>query len=188
MAQKNYYELFKLYPPLDMAQLQETYKGLIFECHPDRNPGREDWAIERTMEVVEAFNVLSDPVKRDLYTFQIRNSVRREPGEMVGLKKGFLSFGKPKEQLDAEEAFQRGLKHFEDKDHWNQAQHEWLNAVKLVPGFVNAHYNLGILCGYQGNFKDACACFERVVKLTPEDYETKKVLSMAMGYFYGKKA
>jgi curved DNA-binding protein CbpA len=188
MAIKNYYEIFKLYPPLDIAQLQDAYKRLIFEFHPDRNQERQDWAIERTMEIVEAFNVLSDPIKRDLYTFQIRNDVRREPGEMFGVKKGLLSFGKTKEQVAAEEAFQRGLEHFADKDHWNQAQHEWLAAVKQVPGFANAHYNLGILCGYQGAFKDACVCFERVIKVSPMDSDAKKVLSMAMGYVYGKKA
>jgi len=187
MPPKNYYELFKLYPPVDLAHLQEAYKRLIFEFHPDRNPDREDWAIDRTMEVVEAFNVLSDPIKRDLYTFQIRNDVRRETGEMVGIKKGLLSFGKTKEQISAEEAFQKGLGFFSDKDLWNQAQHEWLTAVKLVPGFANAHFNLGILCGYQGNFKDACVCLERVVKINPADGEAKKVLSMAMGYVYGKK-
>ncbi len=188
MAQKNYYELFQLYPPLDPIQLQDAYRRLIFEFHPDRNPERLDWAIERTMEVVEAYNVLCDPEKRDLYTFQIRNDVRKEPGNMVGMKKGILSFGKSKEEISAEEAFRRGLAHFQDKDNWNQAQHEWLSAVKLVPGFVNAHFNLGILCGYQGNFKDACPCFERVVKLNPTDSDAKKVLSMAMGYLYGRKA
>jgi len=188
MALKNYYELFKLYPPVDPVQLQDAYKRLIFEFHPDRNPERQDWAIDRTMEIVEGYNVLSDPARRDLYTFQIRNDVRHEPGAMVGVKKGILSFGKSKEESAAEEAFKKGLEHFSDKDLWNQAQHEWLSAVKWVPGFINAHYNLGILCGYQGNFKDACACFERVIKLNPGDFETKKVLSTAMGYVYGKKA
>ena len=189
MALKNYYEIFQLFPPVEPRQLQDAYKRLIFEFHPDRNPGREEWAIERTMEIVEAYNVLSDPIKRDLYTFRVRNQVRQEPGEMFGLKKGFLSFGKSKEETAAEEAFQRGLKYFfEEKDHWNQAQHEWLSALKIVPGFANAHYNLGILCGYQGNFKDACACFERVIKLNSGDIEAKKVLSMAIGYVYGKKA
>ena len=76
---------------------------------------------------------------------------------------------------------------FDNKDDWSQAQHEWLLAVKIVPGFVNAHFNLGILLGSQGHFKDAVACFERVVKHNPADYEAKKVLSMAMSYVYGKK-
>lgn len=187
MNKKNYYEIFKLYPPIDIFQLQETYKQLIFENHPDRNPGRQEWAIERTMEIVEAYTVLCDPAKRELYNFQIRNDVRREPGEMFGLKKGLLKVMKSSEEVKAEEHFMKGLKYFEDKDNWSQAQHEWVSAVKLVPGFVNAHFNLGYLYGYQGNFKDANVCFERAIRYNPADFDAKKALSSVMSYVYGKK-
>ena len=186
-AKKNYYEIFKLYPPIDMSHLQDTYKQLIFEFHPDRNPTRQDWAIEKTMEIVEAYNVLCDPEKREIYNFQVRNDIRREVGEMVGVKKGFLKVMKSKEETDAEERFQKGNAFFEDRDTWNQAQHEWVAGVKLIPGFVNAHFNLGVLFGYQGNFKDAISCFERAVKYNAGDFEAKKTLSTAMGYVYGKK-
>lgn len=185
-SKKNYYEIFKLYPPVDLSQLQDAYKQLIFENHPDRNPQRQEWAIEKTMEIVEAYNVLIDPEKREVYNFQVRNDIRRESGEMVGVKRGLLKM-KTKEEGEAEERFQKGVAFFEDRDNWNQAQHEWVSAIRLVPGFSNAHFNLGVLYGYQGNFKDAISCFERVVKYSPNDYEAKKTLSTAMGYVYGKK-
>ena len=187
MPRKNYYEIFKIYPPIDLNQLQDTYKQLIFEHHPDRNPTRQEWAIEKTMEIVEAYNVLADPEKRDTYNFQVRTDIRRETGEMFGIKRGLLKIMKTKEESEAEEHFQKGITLFEDKENWNQAQHEWVTCVKLVPGFVNAHYNLGVLYGYQGNFKDAVACFERAIKYNPAEYEAKKTLSLAMGYVYGKK-
>ena len=187
VSKKNYYEIFKLYPPIDMNQLQDTYKQLIFENHPDRNPHRQDWAIDKTMEIVEAYNVLCDPEKREIYNFQVRNDIRREAGELVGVKRGLLKVMKSKEEIDAEDRFQKGVGFFEDRENWNQAQHEWVAALKLVPGFVNAHYNLGVLYGFQGNFKDAISCFERVVKYNPGDYEAKKILSTAMGYVYGRK-
>ena len=187
MAKKNYYEIFKLYPPISPEQLQDAYKQLIFEHHPDRNPTQQDWAIEKTMEIVEAYSVLSDPEKREIYNFQVRNDIRRELGELVGVKKGLLKMMKSKEETEAEEHFKKGNAFFEERDNWNQAQHEWVTAIKLIPGFANAHYNLGILYGYQGNFKDAVTCFERVVKFNPNDYEVKKTLSTAMGYVYGKK-
>jgi DnaJ-class molecular chaperone len=187
MPPKNYYEIFKLYPPIDLSQLQDSYKQLIFEYHPDRNPDKPDWAIEKTMEIVEGYNILSDPAKRDIYNFQVKNDIRKEPGEMFGVKRGLLKMMKSKEEIEAEEHFSKANSFFEDRDNWNQSQHEWLQAVKSVPGFANAHYNLGILMGYQGNFKDAVSCFERVVKYNPGDYEAKKVLSMAMSYVYGKK-
>ena len=72
MPIKNYYEIFKLYPPVEPSQLQDAYKQLIFEFHPDRNADRQEWAIEKTMEIVEAYNILSDPLKRENY-----NSMRR---------------------------------------------------------------------------------------------------------------
>lgn len=187
MPKKNYYEIFKLYPPIDLNQLQDAYKQLIFENHPDRNPTRQEWAIEQTMEIVEAYNVLSDPEKREIYNFQVRNDIRREPGELVGVKRGLLKVMKSKEETEAEEIFKKGNAFFADKETWNQAQHEWVQAIKIIAGFVNAHYNLGVLYGYQGNFKDAISCFERVVKYNPSDFEAKKTLSMAMGYVYGKK-
>lgn len=187
MPKKNYYEIFKLYPPINMDQLQDTYKQLIFENHPDRNPERQEWAVDKTMEIVEAYNVLSDPEKRDIYNFQVRTDIRKEPGELVGIKRGLLKMMKSKEETEAEEHFRKGVALFEDKDTWNQAQHEWVQCIKLVPGFVNAHYNLGVLYGYQGNFKDAVACFERALKYNPAEFEAKKTLSTAMGYVYGKK-
>jgi tetratricopeptide (TPR) repeat protein len=187
MPKKNYYEIFKLYPPIDLNHLQDAYKQLIFENHPDRNPSKQEWAIEKTMEIVEAYSVLSDPIKREMYNFQVRNDIRREIGELYGMKKGFLKVMKSKEEIDAEEYFNKGNKYFEEKDAWNQAQHEWVAAIKIIPGFVNAHFNLGVLYGYQGNFKDAVVCFERAIKYNPEDYEAKKALSTAMGYVYGKK-
>ncbi len=187
MAKKNYYEIFKIYPPIDLQHLQDTYKQLIFQHHPDTNPGRQDWAVEKTMEIVEAYNVLSDPVKREIYNFQVRNDIRKEVGEMKGVKKGLLKLGKSKEETKAEEHFQKGNEYFQDKDNWNQAQHEWVSSLRLIPGFINSHYNLGILYGYQGNFKDAVACFERLLKYDPDDNEAKKTLSLVMGFVYGKK-
>jgi len=186
MAKKNYYEIFKLYPQIDLTQLQDAYKQLIFENHPDRNPGQQESSIDKTMEIVEAYNVLSDPEKRDIYNFQVRTDIRKEPGELVGAKRGLLRM-KSKEESEAEDHFKKGVAFFEEKDNWNQAQHEWILCVKLIPGFVNAHYNLGVLFGYQGNFKDAVSCFERAVKYNPAEFEAKKALSTAMGYVYGKK-
>jgi tetratricopeptide (TPR) repeat protein len=184
---KNYYEIFQLYPPIDLNQLQDTYKQLIFEHHPDRNPDRQDWAVERTMEIVEGYNILSDTEKREVYNFQIRNDIRRDLGELVGVKRGLLKIKKTEEEVRAEEHFRKGYELFEDRESWNRAQHEWVAALRHVPGFVNAHFNLGILYGSQGDFKNAVACFERAVKCNPEDSEAKKALSMAMGYVYGKK-
>src|SRR5258708_39737051 len=108
MPKKNYYEIFKLYPPIDLSQLQDAYKQLIFENHQDRNPRRQDSAIEKTMEIVEAYNVLSDPGKRDIYNFQVRTDIRRDAGELFGVKRGLLKVMKSKEENEAEDHFKKG--------------------------------------------------------------------------------
>lgn len=188
MPKKNYYELFKLYPPIDPVHLQDAYKQLIFEYHPDRNPDRQEWAIERTMEIVEAYNTLVDPLKRDVYNFEIRNDIRREPGENYGVKKPLLKLGKSKEEIQGEAHFRKGVDFFADRDTWNQAVHEWNQALKLLPGLANAYFNMGILFGYQGNFKDAMAALDQALKLNPTDADFMKAKSMVMSYVYGKKA
>jgi len=187
MPKKNYYEIFKLYPPIDLTQLQDSYKHLIFEYHPDRNPDKPDWALEQTMAVVEAYNVLSDPEKREVYNFQVKTDIRREVGELVGVKKGLLKVMKSKDEIEAEELFLKGVNLFLENEDWNAAQLAWVSALKIIPGFINAHYNLGVLYGYQGNFKDSIVCFERLLKYFPGDYEAKKIMSTAMAYVYGKK-
>jgi DnaJ-class molecular chaperone len=188
MQKKNYYEIFRLYPPIDPRQLQDTYRQLVFEHHPDRNPDRREWAIERTMEIVEAYNVLSDPARRDAYNFEIRNDIHRDPGENHGVKRSLLKMGKTREETEGAAHFSRGVEYFGDRDTWNQALHEWGQALKQLPGLANAYYNMGILFGYQGNFKDAMAAFDHALRLNPGDADAKKAKNMAMGYVYGKKA
>ncbi len=187
MQKKNYYEIFRLYPPIDPAHLQDAYKQLIFEHHPDRNPDRVDWAIEKTMEIVEAYNVLSDPARRDIYNFEIRVDIHRAPGENHGMKKSLLKMGKSREEIEGEAHFAKGVGYFEERDTWNQALHEWGQALKCLPGLANAYYNMGVLFGYQGNFKDSMAALNQALKLNPADAEAKKAKNMVMGYVYGKK-
>jgi curved DNA-binding protein CbpA len=187
VARKNYYEIFKLYPPLDQDRLRETYRQLIFEYHPDRNPDRPEWAVERTMEIVEGYNILSDPQKREKYEFKIRYDIRREAGNYAGAKKAFWKMGKSREEEEAEASFARGAAYFEDPENWGRAQLEWTRSLELVPGFVNAYYNLGVLAACQGRFQDAVGFLEAAARKDPADTEVKKTLSAAMGYVYGKE-
>lgn len=187
MGRKNYYELFGIYPPVQEDQLEQAYHRLIFEYHPDRNRERHEWAVEKTMEIVEAYKVLSDPKRRALYDFEVRNTIRREAG-VVG-KGGILgNLTKGKEVNRAKELFAQGLAAYDEgREKWNEAVHAWQQAARVIPEFPNAYYNLGILSAYQERFADALAYFEKTLQVAPEDSDAKRVKNTVMGFLYGRK-
>ena len=49
-----------------VEEVKKSYRKIALQCHPDRNPGDAE-AAERFKEATEAFEVLSDPAKRDRY-------------------------------------------------------------------------------------------------------------------------
>lgn len=67
MAQKrDYYEVLSVERTASAEVIKRSYKKLAAKYHPDRNPG-DDEAVERFKEAAEAFDVLSNPQKRERY-------------------------------------------------------------------------------------------------------------------------
>ena len=48
-------------------EVKKAYRKLAMKYHPDRNPGKEDWANEKFKEINEAYAVLGNPEKRSQY-------------------------------------------------------------------------------------------------------------------------
>lgn len=65
-AKRDYYEVLGVARDAETAQIKRAYRKAAMKFHPDRNPG-DDEAEERFKEAAEAFEVLSDPEKRQLY-------------------------------------------------------------------------------------------------------------------------
>jgi molecular chaperone DnaJ len=63
---RDYYEILGLQRGCEVAEIKKAYRRLAMEYHPDRNPG-DHQAEERFKELAEAYQVLSDPEKRQLY-------------------------------------------------------------------------------------------------------------------------
>lgn len=65
-AKRDYYEVLGVERTSSVSEIKRAYRKKAMEFHPDRNPGDGE-AEERFKEAAEAFEVLSDDQKRQLY-------------------------------------------------------------------------------------------------------------------------
>ncbi|MDP8215271.1 MAG: molecular chaperone DnaJ [Candidatus Euphemobacter frigidus] len=63
---RDYYEILGVSRNADTLEIKKAYRRLAVQCHPDKNPG-DPQAEDRFKEVAEAFEVLSDRRKREIY-------------------------------------------------------------------------------------------------------------------------
>ncbi|HOF04366.1 MAG TPA: molecular chaperone DnaJ [Syntrophales bacterium] len=66
MTKRCYYEILNVSRDATEEEIKKSYRRLAMQYHPDRNPGNRE-AEERFKEAAEAYEVLSDPQKREIY-------------------------------------------------------------------------------------------------------------------------
>ncbi len=66
MTKRDYYEVLSVTRTADGEEIKKSYRRLALQYHPDRNHGDEE-AAEKFKECTEAFEVLSDAQKRQVY-------------------------------------------------------------------------------------------------------------------------
>jgi molecular chaperone DnaJ len=66
MAKVCYYEILQVQKTASADELKKAFRSLAMKHHPDRNPGNAE-AEAKFKEASEAYEVLSDPQKRQLY-------------------------------------------------------------------------------------------------------------------------
>lgn len=54
-------------------EIKEAYRKLIKEYHPDINSDRKEWAEEMTKKLNEAYEILSNPQKREEYIQHLKD-------------------------------------------------------------------------------------------------------------------
>ena len=66
MTKRDYYEILGVSRSASESELKKTYRQLALKYHPDKNPGDQQ-AEEKFKEAAEAYEVLKDPEKRQIY-------------------------------------------------------------------------------------------------------------------------
>jgi curved DNA-binding protein len=67
VKQKDYYQILGVPRNATDDEIRKAYRKHALEYHPDRNPGKEEWATKKFKEINEAFSVLGNPEKRRQY-------------------------------------------------------------------------------------------------------------------------
>ena len=66
MEKRDYYEVLGVSKTATADEIKKAYRKLAVKYHPDKNPGDKE-AEEKFKEAAEAYDVLSDPQKRQRY-------------------------------------------------------------------------------------------------------------------------
>jgi molecular chaperone DnaJ len=66
-AKRDYYEVLSVDREAGADEIKSAYRKAALRWHPDRNPDNKSEAEAKFREATEAYSVLSDPQKRDVY-------------------------------------------------------------------------------------------------------------------------
>ncbi len=69
---KNYYLILKIPHTANNKEIKKAYRQAALFWHPDKNKAPN--AQEKFIDIVEAYNILIDPIKRNLYDKLLSNS------------------------------------------------------------------------------------------------------------------
>jgi molecular chaperone DnaJ len=83
MSKRDYYEILGVEKGVDEKELKKAYRRVAMKFHPDRNPDDKS-AEDKFKEANEAYEVLSDPQKREAYDRYGHAGVNQQGGGFGG--------------------------------------------------------------------------------------------------------
>ena len=91
MNKQDYYEILGISRDATEKEIKQAYRRLAMELHPDRNPNNPE-AEDKFKAAAEAYEVLSNPEKREIYNRYGHEGLNGQTG-FTGVEDIFSSFG-----------------------------------------------------------------------------------------------
>jgi molecular chaperone DnaJ len=85
---KDYYELLEVARDASQDDIKKAYRRMAVKYHPDKNPGDTE-AEEKFKEISEAYEILSNPQKRQQYDQFGHRAFQGGGGPGAGFQGGF---------------------------------------------------------------------------------------------------
>lgn len=205
IQKRDYYKILNIAPIATEEEIKKAYRDLSKKYHPDLNPDLKLYSDEKMKELVEAYNILIDKDKRREYDgqpcFQLKKS-RKSGANSLALASAFASkpqykkeaslleriftpFQKEKTiqqfRIDPKQAdvhFTLGLSMSENTAFYDQAIAEFGLAVKFLPEFVEAMYDMGIMNYRKGYYDEAIIAFQKVLSVAKNDANALKIIGL----------
>ena len=178
-TQRDYYLTLKISPNASTKEIKASFRRLARQYHPDLNPDNPE-AAESFKTISEAYDTLSDPLKRRCYD-RDRATTRFQRDYNVTTNNYSSNYDSPeliRKTQDAQYFYLRGIAQAKAKQ-YQKAIVEYSKAIALDPKFIDAYlkrsemrYKLG---DHQGVLDD---CYW-VIKIKP---------SFAKAYYYQGRA
>ncbi|RNA29962.1 dnaJ -like protein [Brachionus plicatilis] len=67
MSEENYYNILEISGNASQEEIRKAYRRLALKWHPDKNPENKELAEKKFQKINQAYEVLSDPNKKDIY-------------------------------------------------------------------------------------------------------------------------
>ena len=88
---KNYYEILEVSQSASPEVIEKAYKALVKKYHPDLQPNENKMDAEKKLKIInEAYDILSNKEKKELYDIQLKNfQYKEEQQKIEKLKKEY---------------------------------------------------------------------------------------------------
>ena len=188
--EKNYYEILEVDKKASTEIIEKAYKTLVKKYHPDLQKESSKEQFEEKLKIInEAYDTLSDPIKRESYNAKIeKNNISEEDYNAIYSENQFLkdklqhmqykenlknnyiynySYFKQPQQTYYENN-QKTQKNYYEPEHQSKYSEEELNYMKNIEqarqkayydAYIQDLKNRGYKIKYQKTFKDYLKSF-----------------------------